>query len=118
MRAMALSARACVLNFPIFFMPGAILVTTEHLWVVGSRPTKYGPAPGIAAKAGAINAPIRTAASIYFLISCPPWDSRQTVGIESRLFGGLPNQLFVTGIFRNLASSRRHRDYAHSSVVI
>jgi hypothetical protein len=58
---MALSALALELYFPIIFIPAVMLVTTEHLWVAVSRPTKYGPAPGIAAKAGAINAPIRTA---------------------------------------------------------
>jgi hypothetical protein len=66
MPAIAFSAAAWVLYFPIIFMPGAMLVTTEHVWVVVLRPTKYGPL--VKAKAGATNAPIRTAAIINFLI--------------------------------------------------
>ena len=66
MPTMAFSAAAWVLYFPIIFMPGDMLVTTEHVWVVVSRPTKY--VPVVKAKAGAINAPSRTAATIYVLI--------------------------------------------------
>jgi hypothetical protein len=88
---MALSALAWELYFPILFMPGDMLVTTEHLWVAVSRPTKYGPAPGMAAKAGAINAPIRAAATTYFLIPSLLWDELpETVAREkSRLLGSL-----------------------------
>jgi hypothetical protein len=65
---MALSALAFELYFPIIFMPGSIVVTTEHVWVVVFRPTKY--VPLTKAKAGVTNAPIRTAATIDFLMSC------------------------------------------------
>src|SRR5215471_15373744 len=70
MCAMALAAAECDLYLPIIFMPGSIFVTTEHVWVVVLRPTKYGPDTN--AKAGVTNTPTKIAAIAYFVILSLP----------------------------------------------
>src|SRR5262249_17227553 len=67
---MAFSAASLESYLPIIFMPAFISVTTEHLWVVVSRPTQY--VPLVRAKAGVTKKVISTAAVAYFFMTFLP----------------------------------------------
>jgi hypothetical protein len=116
MPAIAFSAASFDLYFPIIFMPAVILVTTEHVWVVVSRPTKYVSA--VRAKAGVTNVPIRMAATKYFLILVSPWDelSSNVASVEEQVFLATPNQLFAREKIRVGGASPNRRLWVAAGV--
>jgi hypothetical protein len=100
MSAMAFSAASLESYSPIIFMPAAISVTTEHLWLVVSRPTKYFPPPDSTAKAGWWQMRLSEGLRLYTFSFLSPWDelAERQAKEEKHSLGDLPNQLSVNRI--------------------